>query len=123
MNTQRNLFGAPNAYGAFEPPLARATDPASSHRAAAGQESTGKINSGSAIILTILGRVGKPSTYGEIWAAGTDAEREKLREASTVAKRLTVLERRGLVRAGPERVCTVGGAESREWGRIGHEGE
>jgi hypothetical protein len=43
------------------------------------------------------------------------AEQDKLREASTVAKRLKNLQDRGLVQPGPERQCTAGGDPSREW--------
>lgn len=98
----------------FEP-LARRGDPASSHRAAAKQQAGGKVGSGAAIILSIMHRAARPLTYREIWNAATIAEQSKLIEASTVAKRLTVLERRGLVRAGRERMCSVGWAEAREW--------
>ena len=114
MTTQPNLFST-DGYGGFGPPLARSTDPISSHRAAARQQASGKINSGSAIILAALRRSAQPLTYRELWAACTDAEREKLVEPSTVAKRLPVMERRGLVRPGPERACTAGGSPSREW--------
>jgi hypothetical protein len=109
---QPNLFGAPNAYGA---PLARTSDPITSHRAAARQVASGAIASGAAIILSIMRRAGRPLTYREIWREATDAERAKLVEPSTVAKRLPVLQRRGLVTAGAERLCTVGHTEAREW--------
>jgi hypothetical protein len=109
-----NLFTT-NNYGGFEPALARTSDPITSHRAAARQVARGTLNSGAAIILSILSRCGRPLTYREIWQAATDAERAKMREASTVAKRLPILQPRGLVLAGPERICTVGKTEASEW--------
>ena len=116
MTQQPSLFGPRNAYGGYDdPPLARSNDPKTSHRAAARQRSSGKINSGSAIIMAILRRIGKPSTYREVWSAADASEKEKLREPSTIATRLTVLERRGLVRAGNERLCTIGKVEARQW--------
>ena len=115
MNPQPSLFGALNPYGAYEPPLARRTDPKSSHRAAERQVSKGKVNTGVEIILAILKRAQRPLTYRELWAAGSDEDREKLREPSTIAKRLPTMERRGLVRAGPERLCSVGQMKAREW--------
>ncbi len=114
MTHQGTLFGAPNVFGDLQP-LARRTDPAASHRAAAKQIAGNKVASGSSIILDILRRTGRPCTYREIWAAANDAEQAKLREPNTIAKRLTVLERRGLVRTGVERICTVGGSEARAW--------
>jgi hypothetical protein len=118
MTTQHNLFGAPNVYGGFDPPLARSTDPVTSLRAAARQQASGKVGSGAVIILSVLRRVGQPLTYREIWSACTDAERAKLVEPSTICKRLKPMERSGLVRPGPERACTAGGAPSREWASI-----
>lgn len=117
INQQPNLFGAPNVYGDFQP-LARSMDPLSSHRSAARLQASGKINSGAAIILAALRRAARPLTCRELWAVCTDAEREKLVEPATIAKRLPVMECRGLVRPGPEQACTAGGAPSREWGMI-----
>jgi hypothetical protein len=115
MDTQPSLFTYDQFGGANPAPLARRTDPPSSKKAAAKQKASGRINSGANIILAILRRAVRPCTYREIWSLGTDAERAKLHEANTVAKRLTILERRGLVRAGPERTCSVGGNDARVW--------
>lgn len=121
MKTQQpTLFGL-NAYGGLDgidkEPIARARDPRSSHKAAEAQVEKGKIRSGAQIILNILQRAGpgRALTYREIWSAATDAEREKLREPNTVAKRLSVLAAKGLVVAGQERPCSVGKSEAREW--------
>jgi len=117
MTTQRE-FWTPGAYGnpelrASDEPLTRAHDPPSSHLAA--KKALVKVSSCNGIILSILRRSGKRLTYREIHALATPVERGKLREPSTVAERLTVLERRGFVQAGTERMCTVGKNLAREW--------
>jgi predicted Zn-ribbon and HTH transcriptional regulator len=113
MNVQANLFGA-NAYGDLVP-LARHSDPLSSHKAAVKQEVNGKINSQSAIIMSILRRAGRPCTYREIWSLANESEKAKLIEANTIAKRMTTMHRRNLVQPGTERKCAVSGNEAREW--------
>lgn len=113
---QPNLFGPPNVFGDFQgPPLARISDPTTSHRAAARQQANGRADSQADTIVAILRRVARPMTFREIWASATDAERDHLREAVTIARRLTNMERRGLVVAGRERTCTVSGSAAREW--------
>jgi predicted Zn-ribbon and HTH transcriptional regulator len=113
MNIQANLFGA-NVYGDLVP-LVRRSDPETSHRAAAKQRARGKIDSQSATITSILRRAGRPCTYREIWTLANETEKAKLIEANTIAKRLTTMQRRGIVQPGVERVCSVSNNAAREW--------
>lgn len=78
-------------------------------------DATIKVSDSTKIIMNILKRANAPRTYREIWTDATPAEQARLREASHIARRLTQMQRRGLVRAGDERQCTVGGRDAREW--------
>ena len=95
--------------------LARRSDPPTSQKAAMRQLASGKINSGTALVVEVLRRIGKPLTFREILALATEVEKAKLREPHTVCKQLTVLSRRGLISPGRERICTICGNEAREW--------
>ena len=44
--TQPSLFGSPSPYRCGEQPIARTSDPQASHKAAARQKASGKINAG-----------------------------------------------------------------------------
>jgi len=117
MTTQQpNLFSAPNVYGES---LARSSDPPPSQHAAAQLLSSGRTNTQGAMILDILRRAARPLTYREIFGLATDEEKLSLAEANTVAKRLTTLSRRQLVRALEPRICSVGGSEARPWELVG----
>jgi hypothetical protein len=74
-----------------------------------------KISDSTRIIIAILAWASGPRTYREIWAAATPAEQARLREASHIARRLAVMQRRGLVRASGERQCAISRRDAREW--------
>lgn len=108
-----------NSYGGFEPAPSRRTDPQSSHDAGAQHAKSGRLHGCAAIVLEILKRAGKPLTYREIWREATDAERETLREAVMVMRRLDSLRNAGLVRRGKVRVCGVSSEKASEWELVG----
>lgn len=89
-------------------PLARRTDPASSHAAAHEVDASGQRDSQKARILTYLRSWPVPSTSTEITSLGSI-------DRYVVSRRLPDLERDGLVQRGAIRECSVTGRRCVTW--------
>lgn len=98
----------------FDAPLARHTDPETSHEAAKRMARSGRAKAHAAVALAIVHRA-PGRTYQELWAEATDAERETLGDAVELMRRLGDLRRAGTVSNGVARVCRVKGNRMMTW--------
>ena len=88
-------------------PIARRTDPPSSHAAAQEIERTGGRASQSEAVLETVTRHPRRTSL--------ELSRLSRLDRYTVSRRLPELERRGLIRRGPTRDCTVNGRPMLTW--------
>lgn len=91
-------------------PIARSTDPSTSHEAADLVTASGRRNRDAAHILAVV-QAEPGLTYREIH----QRIRSQIAEPATIAKRLADLERTGAVAKGPRRTCRVGGNPCATW--------
>ncbi len=89
-------------------PIARATDPETSHRAAAEVTRSGRRDAQAASVLEAV-QIGPGFTSAELATAGAPFDRY------VAARRLPELERLGKVRRGPARACRVTGRLALTW--------
>lgn len=92
----------------FDPPMARTTDPDTSHIAAQKMKDTGAMNKQSKWVLDSL-KAANGSTYRELAAA------MGLHNPNACARRLPDLRNKGLVVNGENRVCKVAGNKMQTW--------
>jgi predicted ArsR family transcriptional regulator len=88
-------------------PIARRTDPPSSHAAAQEMERTGRRASQSEALLEMVKRHPRRTAL--------ELSRLSRLDRYTVSRRLPELERRGLIRRGLIRDCTVNGRPMLTW--------
>lgn len=117
MNDQQgSLFSSPNAYGGIDAkPAARASDPATSHEAAARMARSGAAKAHATIALALVRR--RPGcTFHELFVeVATDDERAALGSEVELMRRLGDLRRDGKVRNGDARACRVRGTGMMVW--------
>lgn len=90
-------------------PIARTTDPATSHEAAREQTGSGRRAAHAAAVLAVVRRV-PDLTYREIAARCPD-----IREAVEVMRRLSDLREAGEVEQGEARPCRISGRQATTW--------
>ena len=88
----------------------RSTDPRTSRTAARVMNRSGRAAAQAATVLDLLGRM-PGSTSAEIAAAG------KL-DRYVPSRRCPDLEKKGLVKRGPDRICKVNGTRACTWTKI-----
>jgi len=114
---QPDLFGRPDQYGGYTQPVARDTDPDTSHEAAAKITAAGKRDAHAAIVLRLI--VANPkSTYLELWAAAGENDKESLGESFTIMRRIAGLESWGKVKRCGRRICRVNGLRMTTWEHV-----
>lgn len=93
-----------SAYGVIPvgPARARNSDPETSHEAASRHNRSGKSKANCEIVLALV-RAWPGMTSVELHGTQVDSCLER----HEVSRRLSDLERKGLVRKGPEKVCEV----------------
>jgi hypothetical protein len=112
--SQPSLFGPPNAYGGFTPPLAGRTDPVTSHTAAARVAKSERAGRHRDIVLSLIRR--HPGSTGhELWAMASAEEQRELENYPEVYRKANDLRRAGPVRHGEPRKCTVRGSLMVTW--------
>lgn len=115
---QPRLFAA-DCYGGGEP-AARKTDPETSHQAAERVKRSGIAQAHAVIALAIAERL-PGSTFHELWAEATEAERAALGDTTELMRRLGSLRNAGKVNHGPARACRVKGTQMVTWVLVGSE--
>lgn len=94
---------------ALDVPIARRTDPVTSHIAARAVTESGKREGQCLAILALV----------RIWPRKTSAELARISQGAfdryQTARRLPELEKAGLVRKGIARTCGVNGTQAHEW--------
>ena len=94
--------------------LSHRDDPATSREAAERHVASGRRERHAEIVLGLVQRF-PAATAIELWYLATDAERAELKEPQEIRRRLVCLRKRGLVRRGPARHCTVRGTSQVTW--------
>ena len=92
------------------PARARNSDPETSHEAASRHNRSGKSKANCEIVLALV-RAWPGMTSVELHGTQVDSCLER----HEVSRRLSDLERKGLVRKGPEKVCEVKGTSMVTW--------
>jgi hypothetical protein len=106
MSRQLSLFDLPKPTPA--PPLAASADPETSRLAAAKVRAKAD-DQASRVAALVKSHPGR--TSHELASVATDRDLDR----STIAKRLSVAESRGLIRRGDARPCTVTGNAALTW--------
>lgn len=99
-----------NQHALFDTPVARATDPGTSHKAATMITRSGQRITQSQITAQMV-RQHPNHTCSELGEIGPLNERQ-------LSRRLTDAQRAGLIRPTGERTCRVTGTDARTWGPI-----
>lgn len=111
MSTESLFDMESSQYGVVPSPArARASDPASSHEAADRHNQSGRASGNCAVVLNLV-RLYPGLTSCELHQTQIETGLER----HEVSRRLSDLERKGLVRKGPEKVCEVKGTSMVTW--------
>ncbi len=109
---QQSLFEL-DPYGGSAP-IARATDPESSHEAAAQHTASGARQRHAEIVLALVRRM-PGSTFVELFSGATDEEKVILGNEVEVMRRLNDLGKSFAIKRGPSRECTVKHTKMTTW--------